>query len=99
MLPLAEMAHTLGGCAGMFGFSRLANASKRFEYAVQSNAPETLMRAAELISAVEEALIEITAHLATLDTEANSAEKEHSSPEPTKRRQAGAASALLIRAR
>ena len=67
MLPLAEMAHTLGGCAGMFGFATLANASKRFEYAVQSNAPETGMRAADLISAVQEALTEIEHHLTALN--------------------------------
>ncbi len=51
----------------MFGFATLANASKRFEYAVQSNAPETGMRAADLISAVQEALTEIEHHLTALN--------------------------------
>ena len=58
-LELAEMAHTLGGCAGMFGFGRLAYASKRFEYAVQSNAPEAGHRASDLIEAVQQAREEI----------------------------------------
>jgi CheY-like chemotaxis protein len=105
VLPLAEMAHTLGGCAGMFGFARLANASKRFEYAVQSNAPETGMRAADLITAVEEALTEIELHLARLNTEAISAEQQDFSPaavtaarETAELSQAGVASGVLIRA-
>ena len=96
MLPLAEMAHTLGGCAGMFGFARLANASKRFEYAVQSNAPETGMRAADLITAVEEGLTEIELRLAQLHNEtAMPAE----APETAKLHHSAAKSGVLMRAR
>ena len=106
VLELAEMAHTLGGSAGMFGFSRLANASKRFEYAVQSNAPETGSRAADLIGTVEEALTEIHTHLATLATENAAAEaKDLSAATPAATREAGTemlgrvGSGVLIRAR
>ena len=67
-LGLAEMAHTLGGSAGMFGFARLATASKRFEYAVQSQAPEMGARAADLISAVDQALVEIESRLVAINT-------------------------------
>ena len=106
VLELAEMAHTLGGSAGMFGFLHLANASKRFEYAVQSNAPETGQRAAELIATVEEALTEIDTHLASLATESGVTEsKEFSTAgastarEAATERQGGAVSGVLIRAR
>ena len=106
MLELAEMAHTLGGSAGMFGFSRLANASKRFEYAVQSNAPESTKRAGDLIASVEEALGEIEIRLATFSsetaaTESNnwSASKGSAAREAPIERQAGAVSGILMRAR
>jgi CheY-like chemotaxis protein len=97
VLPLAEMAHTLGGCAGMFGFARLANAAKRFEYAVQSNAPETCTRAADLITAVEEAAAEIEMHLAQLNTETTQKARADLLPETlpketAKQRRAAAAS-------
>jgi signal transduction histidine kinase/CheY-like chemotaxis protein/HPt (histidine-containing phosphotransfer) domain-containing protein len=95
VLELAEMAHTLGGCAGMFGFARLANASKRFEYAVQSNAPETGLRAADLIATVDEALIEIDIHLATLNT----ATAHTTGQRAAREGQTGKVSGVLMRAR
>ncbi len=39
---LAPLAHTLAGSAGMFGFQRLAEAARTFEYAVETKSPETL---------------------------------------------------------
>ncbi len=104
VLPLAEMAHTLGGCAGMFGFARLANAAKRFEYAVQSNAPETGARAADLITAVEEAAAEIEMHLAQLKIETTQTTQSDLPPatvtnETVRQRRAGAAPGILIRTR
>jgi CheY-like chemotaxis protein len=104
-LELAELAHTLGGCAGMFGFARLANASKRFEYAVQSNAPETAMRAADLIATVDEALTEIDWHLASLGPASAQAEQDKFvpaagvSPVQEKLGQEGGGTGILIRAR
>jgi signal transduction histidine kinase/DNA-binding NarL/FixJ family response regulator/HPt (histidine-containing phosphotransfer) domain-containing protein len=104
VLELAEMAHTLGGCAGMFGFARLANASKRFEYAVQSNAPETGLRASDLIATVEEALTEIDTHLATLLPATGDIEPQGSSADTMRERAAReqhgkAVSGALMRAR
>jgi len=67
---LAEMAHTLGGSAGMFGFGQLAFVSKRFEYAVQRNASDCRSRAAELVVSVEQARAEILARLAAIEAKA-----------------------------
>jgi len=53
---LADLAHTLGGSAGMFGFSRLAASAKRFEYAVHANVSEMTCLAAELGEAAEQAV-------------------------------------------
>jgi signal transduction histidine kinase/CheY-like chemotaxis protein len=106
LLALAEMAHTLGGCAGMFGFGRLANASKRFEYAVQSNAPETGLRASDLIAAVDEALVEIETNLAAFSAQADAAGVRENAPayapaapEAAQDRKMGAKSGVLMRAR
>jgi CheY-like chemotaxis protein/HPt (histidine-containing phosphotransfer) domain-containing protein len=106
MLELAEMAHTLGGSAGMFGFSHLANASKRFEYAVQSNAPETSKRAADLIASVEDALAEIEMHIAKLSAETAVTESQDfpasnvsAAREAPAERQEGAVSGILMGAR
>jgi signal transduction histidine kinase/ActR/RegA family two-component response regulator/HPt (histidine-containing phosphotransfer) domain-containing protein len=53
---LADLAHTLGGSAGMFGFRRLADVAKRYEYAVNLNAPEAPDLAAELGFAADQAM-------------------------------------------
>ena len=36
----AEMAHAMAGAAGTFGFERIADLGRRFEYAVDTGAPE-----------------------------------------------------------
>jgi CheY-like chemotaxis protein/HPt (histidine-containing phosphotransfer) domain-containing protein len=55
----AEMAHTLAGSAGMFGFLRLADLGRRFEWAVKCRSAETPALADRLRAAVEATLLAI----------------------------------------
>jgi response regulator RpfG family c-di-GMP phosphodiesterase len=56
---LAEAAHALAGSAGMFGFERLADASRRFERGVRSGATEVDSLSQGLGAAIEGSLLEI----------------------------------------
>ena len=59
---LAEMAHTVAGSAGMFGFLRLADLGRRFEWAVKCRAAETPALADGLRAVVEATLQAIRDH-------------------------------------
>jgi CheY-like chemotaxis protein/HPt (histidine-containing phosphotransfer) domain-containing protein len=61
---LAERAHTLAGCAGMFGFERLAMLGRHFERAIQSGAPNAPNLADALSTAIEAVLRVIHSHIA-----------------------------------
>lgn len=49
---LAEEAHTLAGCAGMFGFERLTRLARSFEIAMRSDTPDIDVFTAPLGAAV-----------------------------------------------
>jgi CheY-like chemotaxis protein len=53
---LANLAHALGGSAGMFGFRRLAAAAKTYESAVQSDAAESTVLVRELADVATQAV-------------------------------------------
>jgi signal transduction histidine kinase/CheY-like chemotaxis protein/HPt (histidine-containing phosphotransfer) domain-containing protein len=53
---LANLAHALGGSAGMFGFKRLASAAKHYEYAVQAESPDSTVLLAELSASATQAV-------------------------------------------
>jgi N-acyl-L-homoserine lactone synthetase/HPt (histidine-containing phosphotransfer) domain-containing protein len=56
---LAEAAHTLAGSAGMFGFKRLALASRYYERAMETESGETPTLIESLIAALESTLPEL----------------------------------------
>ena len=54
-----ELAHELGGSAGMLGFHRLSAAARRFEHAVATHAADTSLHSDSLRIAIEDLLPEI----------------------------------------
>ena len=60
---LAEVAHALAGCAGMFGFERLATLCRRFERAIQSGAADVPVLADALSVTIEATLPELLQHM------------------------------------
>ena len=66
---LATPAHTVAGSAGMFGFQRLAEAARTFEYAIEAKSPETLGLVEGLAATIEISVNEmqcVTAALAAV---------------------------------
>jgi signal transduction histidine kinase/DNA-binding response OmpR family regulator/HPt (histidine-containing phosphotransfer) domain-containing protein len=57
--------HKLSGNIGLFGFTRAADAARRFERAARTNAPEQPALATEFAAALDETLQETAARLAT----------------------------------
>ena len=60
---LAEVAHALAGCAGMFGFERLATLCRRFERAIQSGAADVPVLADALSVTIKATLPELLQHM------------------------------------
>ena len=77
---LAGAAHMLAGSAGMFGFERLTAVARRFERALQTEAPDVPQAAAALIAALEPSLDEMRRHVS-----ARVAERAPSSAESRQR--------------
>ena len=63
---LAPLAHTLAGSAGMFGFQRLAEAARTFEYAVETKSPETLGQIERLAATLKISVYEMQRNTAAL---------------------------------
>jgi CheY-like chemotaxis protein/signal transduction histidine kinase/HPt (histidine-containing phosphotransfer) domain-containing protein len=74
---LAEAAHGLAGSAGMFGFARLDNLGRRFEWAVKRGTPEAPELADEL-----EATVAATIHAIHHDRGDWAAESARRGPQP-----------------
>ncbi len=66
----AEAAHRLGGGAGAFGFLSLIRAARRFEFAADSGAAETVALAGQLATAIDAAVKVMRRELAGMTVDA-----------------------------
>jgi HPt (histidine-containing phosphotransfer) domain-containing protein len=61
--PITAVAHALAGSAGMFGFERLAETARHFEYATEAHLPEASEMAKCLIQTTNASIREMRARM------------------------------------